>query len=134
MMSLFIHSDSPCNGAGLPRSGLRLARALVKNGPAAEVTVFPLADVVSYGKKGQKKRDDPCNLQRMLKRLTSALHRLVLSDASIDARWVSEAEMVEAARRSSMEELAAATLEAGGVIVFRRVRFDAMTSLREHHD
>ena len=56
MKALFILNDPPY-GTERCYNGLRLANALVKTDPSAEVTLFLMADAVSCGKKGQKTPD-----------------------------------------------------------------------------
>lgn len=54
----------------------------------------------------------------MLKRFRSGVHQILLCGTCMDARGLSETELVEGARRSSMDELAALTLAADKVMVF----------------
>ncbi len=54
----------------------------------------------------------------MLKRFAIGAHRLLLCGTCMDARGLAETELIEGARRSSMDELAAATLQADKVLVF----------------
>ncbi len=117
MKYLFILNDPPY-GTERCYNGLRLANALVKNDPATEVTVFLMADAVSCGKKAQKTPDGYYNLERMLKRFATGNHQLLLCGTCMDARGLTDAELIEGARRSSMDELAKATLAADKVLVF----------------
>jgi uncharacterized protein involved in oxidation of intracellular sulfur len=95
-------------------NGLRLANALLKTEPAAEITIFLMA----CAKNGQKTPDGYYNLERMLKRFATGTHKLPLCGTCMDARGLSASELLEGARRSSMEELAAATTAADKVPVF----------------
>lgn len=52
MKILFILNDPPY-GAERTYNGLRLASALLKSDPAAEITVFLMGDAVMSAKKGQ---------------------------------------------------------------------------------
>jgi uncharacterized protein involved in oxidation of intracellular sulfur len=117
MKLLFILNDPPY-GTERCYNALRLASALLKSDPAVEVTMFLMADAVSCGKKGQKTPDGFYNLERMLKRFGIGAHRLLLCGTCMDARGLAEAELIEGARRSSMDELAVATLQADKVVVF----------------
>jgi len=117
MKLLFVLNDPPY-GTERCYNALRLANALVKKDPVTEVTIFLMADAVSCGKKGQKTPDGYYNLERMLKRFTIGVHKLWLCGACIDARGLTEAEFIDGARRSSMDELAVATIEADKVLVF----------------
>lgn len=117
MKILFILNDPPY-GTERCYNGLRLANALVKNDPSIEITVFLMADAVLCAKKGQKTPDGFYNLERMLKRFATGNHRLLLCSACMDARGLTDAELIEGAERSSMDELAKATLAAEKVLVF----------------
>ena len=117
MKALFILNDPPY-GTERCYNGLRLANALLKNDPTAEITVFLMADAVSCAKKGQKTPDGYYNLERMVKRFATGTQRLLLCGACMDARGLTELEIVDGARRSSMDELAQATVVADKVLVF----------------
>jgi uncharacterized protein involved in oxidation of intracellular sulfur len=117
MKSLFIINDPPY-GTERVYNALRLAHALARKDPAAEVTVFLMADAVLAAKGGQKTPEGFYNVERMLKRVLSAKGRILLCGACMDARGLSDSEIMEGAHRSSMDELAAATIEADKVLVF----------------
>jgi len=117
MKSLFILNDPPY-GTERCYNGLRLAHALLKNDPQAEVTVFLMADAVLCAKAGQKTPDGYYNVERMLKRVTAGRGNVLLCGTCMDARGLTDAELTAGARRSTMDELAAATLAADKVIVF----------------
>ena len=117
MKILFILNDPPY-GTERCYNGLRLANALLKNDPGTEVTVFLMADAVACAKRGQKTPDGYYNLERMLKRFASGAHKLLLCGTCMDARGLTDAELLDGARRSSMEELARATAAADKVMVF----------------
>jgi len=114
---LLILSDPPC-GAERSYDALRLAHALAKREPAAEITVFLMADAVALAKKGQKAPEGYYNVQRLLKSFAHGGHRLLLCASCMDARGLADAEVIDDARRSSMDELAAITLEADKALVF----------------
>ncbi len=117
MKALFILNDPPY-GSERCYNGLRLASALVKNDPSTEITVFLMADAVACAKRAQKTPDGYYNLERMLKRFASGSHRLLLCGTCMDARGLTEPELLDGARRSSMDELAKAAGAADKVIVF----------------
>lgn len=117
MKLLFIINDPPY-GTERCYNGLRLANALVKNDSVTEITVFLMADAGSCAKKGQKTPDGYYNLERMLKRFTTGSHRILLCGICMDARGLAEAELIEGVRRSTMDELAQATVTADKVLVF----------------
>lgn len=117
MQFLMILNDSPY-GTERPYNALRLANALVKNDPTTAMTVFFLADAVGCVRKGQKTPEGYYNVERMLKRLSGANHQLLACGSCMDARGLTDADLVDSARRSSMDELAAATVRADKVLVF----------------
>lgn len=117
MKILFVLNDPPY-GTERCYNALRLANALLKKDPTIEVTVFLMADAVSCGRKGQKTPDGYYNLERMLKRFATGTHRLLLCGTCMDARGLGDADLIDGARRSSMDELASATSEADKVLVF----------------
>lgn len=117
MKILFVLNDPPY-GTERCCNALRLANALLKKDPATEVTVFLMADAVSCGRKGQKTPDGYYNLERMLKRFATGTHRLLLCGTRMDACGLTEPDLMDGARRGSMDDLAAATSEADKVLVF----------------
>ncbi|MFP4004937.1 MAG: DsrE/DsrF/TusD sulfur relay family protein [Alphaproteobacteria bacterium] len=117
MKTLFILNDPPY-GSERCYNALRLAHALRKNDPNAEVSVFLMADAVLAAKAGQKTPDGYYNIERMLKRVLAGKGQVLLCGTCMDARGLTENEMMEGARRSTMDELASATMEAGKVMVF----------------
>ena len=117
MKSLLILNDPPY-GTERCYNALRLAHGLAKHDPAAEVTVFLMADAVLAAKRGQKTPEGYYNLERMLKRTIAANGRVLLCGTCMDARAFAEAEMIEGVRRSTMDELSQATLAADKVLVF----------------
>jgi uncharacterized protein involved in oxidation of intracellular sulfur len=54
----------------------------------------------------------------MLKRLMASKARVLLCGTCMDARGIQENDLIEGARRSSMDDLALITLAADKVIVF----------------
>ena len=117
MKTLCIINDPPY-GTERVYNALRLALALLKKEPSTEVTVFLMADSVVAAKAGQKTPDGYYNVERMLKRVLSGNGKLLLCGTCMDARGMTEAELVEGAQRSTMDALAKATVEADKVLVF----------------
>lgn len=114
MKVLFILNDPPY-GTERCYNALRLAHALLK--AESEVTVFLMADAVGAARKGQKTPEGFYNMERMLKRV-ALKGRLLLCGMCMDARGVAEGDVIDGAHRSTMDELAAATVEADKVLVF----------------
>lgn len=117
MNTLIILNDPPY-GTERSYNGLRLAGALLKSDPQGGLAVFLMADAVLCAKKGQKTPDGYYNIERMLHRVTSAKGEVLLCGTCMDARGVTNDDLTQGARRSTMDELAAATLRADKVIVF----------------
>lgn len=116
MKTLFILNDPPY-GTERCYNALRLAHALQKDS-RAEVTVFLMADAVIAAKAGQKTPDGYYNVEKMLKRVLAGKGVVILCGTCMDARGLDETALLEGARRSTIDELAAATVEADKVLVF----------------
>jgi len=99
MKHLILLNDPPY-GTERSFNGLRMAHALAKNDPEAEITVFLMAD------------------ERMIRRVLTAKGRVLMCGTCMDARGLGEGDMMEGPTRSTMDELAQATLAADKVMVF----------------
>ncbi len=117
MKALFILNDPPY-GTERIYNALRLAHALLKKEPRTEAAIFLMADSVVAAKAGQKTPDGYYNVERMLKRVLAANGKVLLCGTCMDARGLDDAALMAGARRSTMDELAAATTEADKVLVF----------------
>lgn len=117
MKILFILNEPPY-GTERCYNALRLAHALRKADPEADVTVFLMADAVTAARKGQKTPDGYYNLERMLKRIAAGNGRVLLCGTCMDARELNDEELLDGAERSTMAELAAATIAADKVMIF----------------
>lgn len=116
MKLLFILNDPPY-GAERSYNALRLAIALQKN-PASSVTVFLMADAVLAAKANQKTPDGYYNMERMLRRLTAGKASVLLCGTCMDARGLTESDLMPGVARSTMDALAQETFTADKVIVF----------------
>jgi uncharacterized protein involved in oxidation of intracellular sulfur len=117
-MKTLLILNGPPYGDESAFNALRFAHALHKLDPDGTVTVFLMADAVTAAKAGQSTPDGYYNMERMLKRVLAAKGRVLLCGTCMDARGLKEAEIVEGAQRSTMDELAKATLAADKVMVF----------------
>jgi uncharacterized protein involved in oxidation of intracellular sulfur len=117
MKILFIVNDPPY-GTERVYNALRLAHALLKKEPQTTVTVFLMADAVVAAKAGQKTPDGYYNVERMLKRVLAGNGKVLLCGTCMDARGLDDAAVMAGAQRSTMDELAAATIDADKVMVF----------------
>jgi len=114
MKVLFILNDPPY-GTERSFNGLRLAKTLQAKG--TDVTVFLMADAVACAKAGQKVPQGYYNLELMVKSVARK-GAVLLCGTCMDARGLTDAEIVEGVRRSTMDELAERTLAAERVLVF----------------
>jgi uncharacterized protein involved in oxidation of intracellular sulfur len=117
MKAVFILNDPPY-GTERTYNGLRLASALLKSDPATEVVVFLIGDAVMSAKKGQTTPEGYYNIERMLHRIVAGKGEVLLCGSCMDARGFADAEVTDGARRSTMDELAAATAAADKVLTF----------------
>jgi uncharacterized protein involved in oxidation of intracellular sulfur len=117
MKMLLIVNDPPY-GTERCYNALRLAGALLKRDPTTEVTVFLMADAVGAARRGQKVPEGYYSLERMLKRVIAGKGRVLLCGTCMDARGMTDEDVMEGAARSTMDALAAATAEAEKVLVF----------------
>jgi uncharacterized protein involved in oxidation of intracellular sulfur len=114
---LLILNDPPY-GTERCYNGLRLALALAKSDPAITVTMFLMADAVIAAKSGQKTPDGYYNVERMLKGVLAGKGQILLCGTCMDARGLTDAEILAGVKRSTMAELAAATVSADKVLMF----------------
>ena len=114
MKILFILNDPPY-GTERSFNGFRLAKAL--DNSDTEITVFLMADAVACAKKGQNVPSGYYNLELMLK---SVLRNgtVLACGTCMDARGLTDEDIIDGAKRSTMVELAQVTREADKVLVF----------------
>ena len=115
MKILFILNDPPY-GTERSYNGLRLANALAKD--EASISVFMMGDAASCAVAGQTTPNGYYNLERMLKILSSKGGKIAVCGSCMDARGLKPDALVQGARRSSMDELAAWSGEADKIVVF----------------
>jgi len=104
-------------GSDATYNAVRLAGTLAKL-EAVDVTVFLMGDGVTAAIGGQQTPDGYYKLDRMLAGVARAGGRVLCCGTCLDARGIAEAMLLPGARRSSLEELADATLAADKVLVF----------------
>lgn len=112
---LFILNDAPY-GSERSYNALRLAGTLAMRA-GEEVKVFLLGDAVACAKSGQKVPQGYYNAAHMLARVIRT-GCVGVCGSCLDARGINDAELVEGAKRSTMEELATWTSEAQKVLIF----------------
>jgi uncharacterized protein involved in oxidation of intracellular sulfur len=116
MRTLVILNDPPY-GSERAYNGLRLAHALAKR-EREHVRIFLMADAVGCARAGQQTPNGYYNVERLLSSAARRGAEIGLCGTCMDARGIGEAEIVEGARRSSIEELADWTLSADRVVTF----------------
>jgi len=116
MKYLFVLNDPPY-GTERSYNGLRMAMSLSRRGES-EVRLFLMADAVSCAKTTQKTPAGYYNLESMLKGLTHAKVPVGVCGTCIDARGISEAELLQGVHRGSMDELTDWTVWADKVVVY----------------
>ena len=114
--TLFILNDPPY-GTVRSYNALRLASALSKTG-AEPVRVFLIGEGVVCAHGHQKVPQGHYNIEVMLKAVAKHGGEIGVCSSCMDDRGISDAELVEGTRRSSMDELSAWTGGADKVLVF----------------
>ena len=115
MKSLFILNEPPY-GSERSYNGLRLARALGKQAGQA-VDVFLMGDAVACAKAGQQVPEGYYNAGDMV-RMVAAVGNVGLCGTCMTARGIGDADVVEGARRSTLNQLAEWTSAADKILVF----------------
>src|SRR5450759_3384906 len=116
MKALIILNDPPY-GTERSYNGLRLALALAKT-EGTELRLFLMADAVACAKPGQKTPEGYYNLERMLLGLATKEVPIGACRTCLDARGLTDADLVAGAHSSSMAELTSWTLWADKVVTF----------------
>lgn len=113
--TLFFLNDAPY-GSERTYNALRLSGALA--GKADQhVRLFLMADAVGCAKSGQKVPEGYYNVQLMLGKVLRK-GEVVLCGTCMDARGMTEADILEGTKRSTLAQLADWTVEANKVLVF----------------
>lgn len=116
MKTLFVLNDPPY-GTERSYNALRVAGALSSRA-GEEVKVFLIGDAASCGKSGQKVPAGFYNLQLMINKVVRNRGEVGVCGTCMDARGIAEPELLEGARRSTLEELTNWTQWADKVVVF----------------
>ena len=103
MNTLFILNDPPY-GTERSYNALRLAGALSKR-EGEQVKVFLMGDAASCAKAGQKIPPGYYNLELMMQNVRRHNGEIGACGSCMDARGITDAELTDAAHRSSLEEL-----------------------------
>ena len=114
--TLFILNDPPY-GTERSYNALRLAGSLSKH-EGGEVRLFLMGDAASCAKSGQKVPEGFYNLQLMLNRVMRGGGKVGVCGTCMEARGISDAELIEGTQKSTLAELASWTQWADKVLVF----------------
>lgn len=114
--TLFILNDGPY-GTERSYNGIRVAGALAKMG-GEQIRVFLIGDAAACAKAGQKVPQGYYNLEVMIRNLLRRDVEIGVCGMCIDARGITEDELMDGTHRSSMEELGEWTRDADRVLVF----------------
>ena len=116
-MNALILVNDPPYGTERCYNALRLAGALAKR-EGTSVRIFLMGDAVGCARVGQVLPNGYYHLDRMLGSALRHGAQVGLCGTCMDARAIDEGEIVEGARRSSLEELADWTVWADQVVTF----------------
>jgi uncharacterized protein involved in oxidation of intracellular sulfur len=116
-MNVLVVANDPPYGTERSYNALRLAGSLAKR-EGTTVRVFLMADAVGCAVAGQVLPDGYYHLDRMVKATLSRGAEVGLCGTCMDARALRAEQLVEGARRSSLEELTDWTLWADKVVSF----------------
>lgn len=114
-MNILIILNDPPYGTERSFNGLRLARSLTRHKP--EIAVFLMADAVACAKRGQSVPQGYYNLELMVKSVVRN-GEVLLCGNCMDARGLTDEELIEGTHRSTMDELAERTIAADKILVF----------------
>jgi uncharacterized protein involved in oxidation of intracellular sulfur len=116
-MQMLIILNDPPYGTERCYQGLRLAAALLEMEEDLDLTVYLQADAVLCAKKGQQTPNGYYNVERMLKPI---LRRgaVMACRTCMEARGLTQEELMEGVRKTRLGELAQLTLEADKVLIY----------------
>lgn len=117
MKFLMILNDPPY-GTELVYNGLRLATNLLAKHEDAEMFLFLMGDAASAAKSGQQTPNGYYNVERMLASVVRKGGTVKVCGTCMDARGLADADLLEGASRSTMDELTEMTVNADKVLVF----------------
>jgi len=114
--ALFVFNDAPY-GSERTYNGLRLARSLASR-DGEDVRVFLMGDAAPCAKTGQNVPRGYYNVEVMLRGLAREGSEIGVCGTCMDARGISDDELAEGCRRSSLDELTEWTRSADRVLTF----------------
>jgi uncharacterized protein involved in oxidation of intracellular sulfur len=114
--TLFILNDPPY-GTERSYNALRLAGSLSKT-TGEDVRMFLIGDAASCAKAGQKVPEGFYNLQLMIDKVVRGSAEVGVCGTCMDARGITDAELIEGVHRSTLAQLTSWTQWADKVLVF----------------
>lgn len=117
MTTLFILNDPPY-GTERVYNGLRLAANMQRLDEGHEVVVFLMGDAASAAKSGQTTPNGYYNVNKMLDNVLRRGGRVIVCGTCMDARGLTQEDLIEGAMRSTLDELTQVTLASDKVLVF----------------
>jgi uncharacterized protein involved in oxidation of intracellular sulfur len=117
MATLFILNDPPY-GTERVYNGLRLAANMQRLDEGHEVVVFLMGDGASAAKSGQSVPNGYYNINKMLGGVLRRGGRILVCGTCMDARGLTQDDLMEGAVRSTLDELTQITLASEKVLVF----------------
>jgi uncharacterized protein involved in oxidation of intracellular sulfur len=116
-MKLLIVLNDPPYGSERAFNGLRLAVSAARK-PGVQVRIFLIGDAAACAKRGQKVPAGYYNIQSLLESAVRGGAEIGVCGTCMDARGLEAGDLVEGARRGSMDELTTWTLESDQVLSF----------------
>ncbi len=117
-MKILIILNDPPYGTERVYNGLRLAMNLQAKHEQVELSVFLLGDAASAAKSGQQTPNGYYNVERMLASVARKGAKVLVCGTCMDARGLTQADLLDGAKRSTMDELTQETVDADKVLVF----------------
>lgn len=116
-MPVLIILNDPPYGTERSYNGLRLAGSLAKR-EGVQIRVFLIGDAAACAKRGQKVPQGYYNIEIMLKAVTGHGGEVLVCGTCMDARGITDEELADGCRRSSMAELTDLALVSDRLLVF----------------
>jgi uncharacterized protein involved in oxidation of intracellular sulfur len=117
MKILILINDAPYGTEKL-YNAMRLAMTLQKEHSETEVLIFLMADAVTAALTNQATPQGYYNIERMIKSVITKGGKVKLCGTCMDARGLTNLQLIEGSARSTMSELAEWTVEADKVFTF----------------
>ena len=116
-MKVLVISNDPPYGSERSWNGIRLAGSLARR-PDTEVRLFLMGDAVGCAVSGQKVPEGYYHLDRMIEAAIGHGAEVGCCGTCMDARGLAGNELVDGARRSTLDELTDWTLWAERTLTF----------------